>query len=149
MTTVRRSVEVGRPISTVYNQWTRFESFPEFMQGVERVHQIDDRRIHWKAEIGMAEREWDAEITEQTPDQVIAWRATGDVRNDGRVTFEPVGSSRTRVSLTLEYDPQGLVEQAGDKANLVDKRVEGDLERFKRFVEERGVETGGWRGDIH
>ena len=148
-TRVEKSVEVDKPVNTVYNQWTQFESFPQFMEGVERVEQKDDKRLHWVAEIGMADREWDAEIVEQTPDQVIAWKASGEVTNDGRVTFQALGPDRTRVNLVLEYEPQDLVEKAGDKLKVVDKRVEGDLERFKKFIEERGVEQGAWRGEIH
>lgn len=148
-TRVEKAIEVAKPVRTVYNQWTQFESFPQFMQGVERVEQKDDKRLHWVAEIGMADREWDAEIVEQTPDQVIAWKATGDTTNDGRVTFQELSPERTRVSVVFEYDPEGFVEKAGDKLGLVDKRVEGDLERFKSFIEERGVEEGAWRGEIH
>jgi len=148
-TRVEKSIEVDKPVRTVYNQWTQFESFPEFMQGVERVEQKDDKRLHWVAEIGMADREWDAEIVEQTPDQVIAWKASGETTNDGRVTFQPVGPDRTRVNLVLEYDPEGFVEKAGDKLGLVDKRVEGDLERFKEYIESRAAEEGAWRGEIH
>ena len=148
-TRVEKSIEIEKPVRTVYNQWTQFESFPQFMQGVERVEQRDDKRLHWVAEIGMADREWDAEIVEQTPDQVIAWKATGETTNDGRVTFQQVGADRTRVNLVFEYDPEGLVEKAGDKLKVVDKRIEGDLERFKKFIEERGAEEGAWRGEIH
>jgi uncharacterized membrane protein len=146
--TVTKSIEVDKDVRTVYNQWTQFEDFPHFMKGVERVEQKDDRHLHWHANIAGADREWDAEIVEQTPDQIIAWRATGDTRNDGRVTFEPVGADRTRVNLQLDYDPEGMLEKAGDALNLTDKRIEGDLERFKQFIEERGVETGGYRGNL-
>ncbi|MEX0658546.1 MAG: SRPBCC family protein [Egibacteraceae bacterium] len=148
-TRVEKSIDVEKPIHTVYNQWTQFESFPEFMKGVERVEQKDDKRLHWVAKIGMADREWDAEIVEQTPDQVIAWKASGETTNDGRVTFQEVAPNRTRVNLVLEYEPEDLVEKAGEKLGVVDKRVEGDLERFKSFIEERGVEEGAWRGEIH
>lgn len=148
-TRVEKSIEVEKPVRTVYNQWTQFESFPQFMQGVERVEQKDDKRLHWVAEIGLADREWDAEIVEQTPDQVIAWKASGETTNDGRVTFEPTGPDRTRVNIVFEYDPENLVEKAGDKLKVVDKRIEGDLERFKKFIEERGAEEGAWRGEIH
>lgn len=148
-TRVEKSIDVEKPVRTVYNQWTQFESFPEFMQGVERVEQKDDKRLHWVAEIGLADREWDAEIVEQTPDQVIAWKATGETANDGRVTFQEVAPNRTRVNLVLEYDPEGFIEKAGDKLGVVDKRAEGDLERFKSFIEERGAEEGAWRGEIH
>lgn len=148
MTRVEKSAVVDRDVSTVYNQWTQFEDFPRFMEGVERVEQIDDRHLHWKANLGMAEREWDAEITDQEPDQVIAWRSIGEVRNDGRVSFEPVGMDQTRVTVVMEYEPEGMVEKAGDMLNIVDRRVEKDLERFKEFIEQRGSETGGWRGEL-
>jgi uncharacterized membrane protein len=146
---VEKSIEIDRDVRTVYNQWTQFEDFPHFMQGVEKVTQLDDKRLHWQADIGMVQREWDAEIIEQTPDQVIAWRAAGDVRNDGRVAFEPLGPSRTRATVVFEYDPESFAEKAGDALNITDKRIEGDLKRFKEFIEERGTETGAWRGEVH
>jgi uncharacterized membrane protein len=135
-------------VSTVYNQWTQFETFPEFMEGVENVQQLDDKRLHWKAKIGPSEREWDAEITQQEPDRLIAWRATGDVRNDGQVRFTPIGSDRTKVDVIFEMDPEGWVEKAGDAMGVVDMRIQGDLNRFKTFIESRGAETGAWRGQI-
>jgi uncharacterized membrane protein len=149
MATVEKSIEVDRPVSTVYNQWTQFETFPEFMQGVERVQQVDDKHLHWKADIGFVEREWDAEITDQVPDQAISWRSIGDVRNDGYVSFLPLPGDRTQVTLRIDYDPDGLIEKAGDKLGIVGQRVEGDLKRFKEFIESRGAETGAWRGEIH
>jgi uncharacterized membrane protein len=148
MATVEKTIDVDRPLKTVYNQWTQFESFPKFMQGVEDVHQLDDKRLHWKADIGFVEREWDAEITEQVPDQTIAWRSIGDVRNDGRVSFQPITDDRTRVTVRFDYDPHGFTEKAGEKLGIVDQRVEGDLKRFKEFIESRGAETGAWRGEI-
>jgi uncharacterized membrane protein len=148
MSKVEKSAVVDRDVTTVYNQWTQFEEFPRFMQGVEQVEQTDDRHLHWRADIGMAEREWDAEITEQQPDRLIAWRSIGDVRNDGRVMFEPVGLDETRVTVVIEYDAEGLVEKAGDALGVVDRRVEGDLGRFKEFIENRDLETGGYRGEI-
>jgi uncharacterized membrane protein len=149
MATVEKSIEVDRPVTTVYNQWTQFETFPEFMQGVESVQQLDEKRLHWKADIGFVEREWDAEITEQVPDQVIAWRSIGDVRNDGYVSFQPLPGDRSKIILRIDYDPDGLIEKAGEKLGIVEQRVEGDLERFKEFIESRGPETGAWRGEIH
>jgi uncharacterized membrane protein len=146
---IEHSIEVNRDVKTVYNQWTQFEDFPQFMEGVEKVQQLDDKRLHWQADIGMVEREWDAEIVEQTPDQVIAWRSTGDVRNDGRVTFEPIGADRARVALVLEYDPEGFAEKAAEALNITDRRAQGDLRRFKEFIESRDAETGAWRGEIH
>jgi uncharacterized membrane protein len=149
MTAVRKTIELDVPITTAYNQYTQFESFPEFMEGVKAVQQLDDKRLHWKAEIGGQMREWDAEITEQVPDQVIAWVSTTGKTNNGRIRFAPLDSGRCSVVAEIEYDPEGLVETVGDKLGFVDKRVEGDLERFKKFVEERGVETGAYRGEIH
>jgi uncharacterized membrane protein len=148
MKSVEKTVEVEQDVTTVYNQWTQFESFPEFMQGVEQVQQLDDRRLHWTADIGFVEREWDAEIVEQTPDQVIAWRSIGDVRNDGHVAFTPLGTNKTRVTLRLDYEPEGFTEKAGDALGVIERRVEGDMKRFKEFIESRGHETGAWRGEI-
>ena len=149
MKTVEKSIEIDRDVATIYNQWTQFETFPEFMEGVERVEQLDDKRLHWAADIGWAQREWDAEIVEQTPDRVIAWRAVGDVRNDGRVTFEPVDMERTRLTVLFEMAPEGFTEKAGANLGIVDQRIEGDLKRFKSFIESRAAETGAWRGEIH
>lgn len=146
---VEKSIDVEKPLSTVYNQWTQFESFPEFMEGVERVDQVDDKRLHWVTDIAGVDREFGAEIVEQTPDEVIEWRATGDTVHNGRVTFQEVGEGKTRVMLRFEHEPSGLVEKAGEKLGVVDKRIQGDLERFKKFIEEQGVEQGGWRGEIH
>jgi uncharacterized membrane protein len=149
MDRVEHRIEVDRDVRTTYNQWTQFEDFPKFMEGVTKVVQEDDQHLHWEADIGWAHREWRARVTEQEPDRVIGWQAVGDVRNDGRVAFEPVGVDRTRVSLTLQYDPQGFVEKLGDALNVIERRVQGDLQRFKEFIESRPAETGAWRGEIH
>jgi len=149
MTTVQKTLEIGVPVSTAYNQYTQFESFPEFMEGVKQVRQLDDKRLHWTTEIGGQLREWEAEIVEQVPDQVIAWRSITGKTNDGRVMFRPLDAGRSEISVEVDYDPEGLVETVGDKLGFVDRRVEGDLERFKKFVESRGVETGAYRGEIH
>jgi uncharacterized membrane protein len=148
MARVEKSVEIERPLRMVYDQWTQFEEFPRFMEGVEEVHQLDDKTLHWKARIGGKTEEWDAEIVQQIPDQSIAWRHTRGAVNAGAVTFTPLDARRTRVTLALEYDPKGFVEKLGEVLGVVSRRVEGDLERFKRFVEERSIETGGWRGQI-
>jgi uncharacterized membrane protein len=142
------SVEVDAPVTTVYNQWTQFEAFPRFMEGVEQVRQLDDKRLHWKARIAGKAEEWDAVITEQIPDRRIAWRSTTGARNDGVVTFYPLGPGRTRVQLRLDYQPEGPIEGAGSALGLVDRRIEGDLNRFKEFIEGRGAETGAWRGEV-
>jgi hypothetical protein len=148
-TTVDKSVEVDVPVSTAYNQWTQFEEFPRFMGGVHEVRQLDDRRLHWVAEIAGVKREWDAAILEQVPDQKVAWAATEGATNAGAVFFEPAGPERTVVRLHLEYEPEGLAEQVGDKLSIVEKRAEADLEKFKSYIESRGVETGGWRGSVN
>jgi uncharacterized membrane protein len=147
MSTIEKSVTVDVPVHTAYDQWTQFESFPRFMEGVESVEQIDDKRLHWKAEIAGVKREWDAEIVDQLPDQQIAWRSTAGTKNDGTVLFAPADQG-TRVTLRLEFEPEGVVEKAGDVLQIVDRRVDGDLGRFKEFIEARGVETGEWRGEI-
>ena len=149
MASVEKSIEVNVPVRTAYNQWTQFEEFPQFMDGVEEVRQIDDTRLHWRASIAGKTEEWDAEIIEQTPDQQVAWRSTSGTENSGTVRFTPMGAERTRVTVVIGYEPEGIVEQVGDKIGLIDQRVEGDLERFKSFIEGRGRETGAWRGEVH
>lgn len=149
MKTIEQSIEVDAPIQTVYNQWTQFEEFPEFMGGVESVRQLDDKRLHWVATIGGARYEWDAEIYEQVPDQRIAWRSISGKTNDGSVTFEKIGNERTRVRAIVGYKPEGATEKLADAVGILSSRIKGDLNRFKQFVESRGVETGGWRGEIH
>ena len=146
MSTLEKSIEVNVPVRTSYNQWTQFEEFPRFMEGVKAVKQLDDTRLHWKAEIAGQEKEWDAEITEQTPDQRIAWTSRGGAINGGVVTFHRLSDVTSKVMLQLEYDPQGFVENVGDALGVVSSRVQGDLERFKEFIEKRGRETGGGQG---
>jgi uncharacterized membrane protein len=148
MSTVEESVEVEAPLRTVYDQWTQFEEFPRFMEGVESVRQVDDTHLHWKAEIAGAHREWDAEITEQVPDQRVAWRSTSGTTNAGVVTFHRLAEGRTKVMLQLDMEPEGVVETVGDKLGFVGRRAEGDLKRFKDFIEARGVESGAWRGTV-
>ncbi len=150
MSTIEKSVTVEVPVRTAYDQWTQFESFPQFMEGVESVTQIDDKHLHWKAEIAGVKREWDAEIVDQTPDERVTWRSMGGTKNDGTVSFrtEPGVANATQVSLRLEFEPEGPVEKAGDLLQLVERRVGGDLDRFKEFIESRGAETGGWRGEV-
>jgi uncharacterized membrane protein len=149
METIEKSIEVNAPIRTVYNQWTQFEEFPRFMEGVEEVRQLDDKRLHWKAKIAGKTKEWDAEIFEQIPDQRVAWRSMTGAKNSGMVNFFPVGPVTTRITLTLNYEPEGAVEKVGDAVGAVSMRVEGDLKKFKEFIESRGGETGAWRGEVH
>ena len=148
MSTIEKSIEVNVPVRTTYNQWTQFEEFPRFMEGVKEVTQLDATHLHWKAEIAGQEEEWDAEITEQTPDKRIAWTSRGGAINGGVVTFHRLSDARSKVMQQLEYAPQGFVENAGDVLGVVSLRVQGDLERFKEFIEERGRETGAWRGQV-
>ena len=148
MSTIEKSIEVNVPVRTAYNQWTQFKEFPRFMEGVKEVNQLDDTHLHWKAAIAGQEKEWDAEITEQTPDQRIAWTSRGGAINGGVVTFHRLSDARSKVMLQLEYDPQGVVENVGAALGVVSLRVQGDLERFKEFIEKRGRETGAWRGQV-
>ena len=148
MSTIERSVDVHVPVRTAYDQWTQFEQVPHVMEGVESVTQLDDTHLHWVADIGGVRREWDAEITEQHPDERIAWTARDGAHNAGVVTFHRLDDDTTRVMLQLEFEPEGMVEQAGDKLGFVRRRAAGDLERFKSYIEGRGAETGAWRGDV-
>jgi hypothetical protein len=148
-TKVERSIQVDVPVTTAYNQWTQFEDFPYFMGGVKEVRQLDDRRLHWVAEIAGVRREWEASILEQVPDEKIAWAATAGATNAGAVRFQPAGTASTIVHLTLEYEPEGVVEKVGDKLGIVERQVDGDLERFKKLIEDQGYASGAWRGGIN
>ena len=143
-----KSIEVDVPVRTAYNQWTQFEEFPHFMEGVERVEQVDDTHLRWHVDIAGVEREFDAEITEQTPDQRVAWRSRSGVDQGGVVSFHALDDDTTKVTLQMDFDPEGAAEQIGDKMGMVSSRIEGDLERFKDFIENRGAETGAWRGEV-
>jgi carbon monoxide dehydrogenase subunit G len=140
---------VDVPISTAYNQWTQFEEFPRFMGGVTSVTQLSDDRLEWVAEIGGVKRRWEARILEQVPDEKIAWAATSGATNAGEVRFQDAGGGQTSVSLSLEYEPEGVVEKVGDKLNIVGKQAEGDLERFKAFIESEGYASGAWRDSVN
>ena len=149
MSQVQESIDVGVPIGTAYGQWTQFESFPQFMSGVESITQLDDRHSHWVTKIGGVQREFDTEITEQHPEERIAWKSTdGDTHHAGVVTFHRLDETNTRVMIQIDWEPQGLVEKAGSALNVDDRQVKGDAKRFKEFIEKRGVETGAWRGDV-
>ncbi|WP_026874701.1 SRPBCC family protein [Jiangella gansuensis] len=148
MSTATKSVDVNVPISTAYNQWTQFEEFPKFMQDVESIRQLDDRHLHWTVKIAGVKREFDTEITEQHPEERIAWHATGGVDQGGVVTFHKLDETTTRVTLQLEMEPEGMVETIGEKAGMVSRAAEQDMEAFKKFIEARGMESGAWRGDV-
>ena len=148
MARVEESIDVNVPVTTAYNQWTQFEEFPRFMDGVESVKQIDDTHLHWVAEIGGKREEWDAEITNQEPDRKLAWRALDGHYNSGTVTFEPLGDNQTRINVVMEHETEGLTETLGSALGADSRKVKDDLERFKEFVESRGTETGAWRGEV-
>jgi uncharacterized membrane protein len=144
MSTVTESVDVNVPIRTAYNQWTQFEDFPQFMSGVTEIRQLDDTTTHWKTDIDGVKREFDAKITEQLPDERVAWTSIEGSKQAGVVTFQ-----RTRVTCQLDFEPQGLAETAGDKLGFLDRQVKGDMKRFKEYIESRGGNaTGAWRGQV-
>jgi len=148
MPKIEESVEVEVPVSTAYNQWTQFEEFPSFMDGVESVTQLDDTHLRWVASIGGREEEWDAEITEQRPDRKIAWRATAGKPNAGVVTFQKLDERRTKIMLELDWESEGMVEALGSKLGQDSRKVKGDLERFRELIEAQGAESGAWRGEV-
>lgn len=150
MSGVTEHVDVAVPIRTAYNQWTQFEEFPHFMEGVTEVRQLSDTTTHWTTEIAGVKREFDAQITEQLPDERVAWKSTDGVHHAGVITFHRLDDNHTRVTAQMEFEPHGVVEQAGHKLGVVDRRVRGDLQRFKSYIESRGgAETGAWRGEVH
>jgi uncharacterized membrane protein len=148
MSKIVESVDVAVPLSTAYDQWTQFESFPMFMEGVEKVEQLDDKTLRWKASIAGQERTWKARITEQIPDERVAWTSIDGARNAGVVTFHRLADNQTRVMLQLDVDPDGPLDNIGDALGLVERRAKGDLKRFREFIEARGMETGAWRGTV-
>jgi uncharacterized membrane protein len=148
MTTAKGSVDIKTHVTAAYNQWTQFEDFPKFMDGVEEVTQKGDRHLHWRVRIAGVEREFDATITEQIPDARIAWKADGETRHAGVVDFHQLDQQTTRVDLQLDMEPEGLAETVGDKLGVVERRVKKDLERFKELVESQPHPTGAWRGEV-
>ena len=148
MASVQESIDVDVPIRVAYDQWTQFESFPQFMGGVERITQLDDKHTHWVTNIDGVKREFDAEITEQHPEERIAWKSTGEATHAGVVTFHRLGDTTTRVMIQIDWEPEGLVEKAGAAVGVDDHQVKSDAKRFKEFIESRGTETGAWRGDV-
>jgi uncharacterized membrane protein len=148
MASVTESVDVQVPLSTAYNQWTQFEEFPRFMEGVESVQQIDDTHLRWVASIGGKREEWDAEITEQHPDERVAWTAVGGKGNAGVVTFHRLSDDSTKVTVQLDWQPEGVAENIGTALGFDDRQVKNDLQRFKDLIESRGTETGAWRGEV-
>jgi uncharacterized membrane protein len=148
LSTITESVDVQVPVSTAYNQWTQFETFPAFMEGVEDVHQVDNTHMHWVTNIGGVTREFDATITEQHPDERVAWKSDSGPTHAGVITFHRLNDDTTRVTAQMDLDPEGFAEKAADKLGVLNRRVKGDMQRFKDFIEHRGHETGAWRGDV-
>ena len=148
MGTITESIDVGVDVTTAYDQWTQFESFPQFMEGVDEVRQIDDTHLHWVTSVGPVTREFDATVTEQHPDERVAWKSDSGPEHAGVVTFHRLDDQTSKVTVQMDIDPEGFVENVGDKAGILDQRVKGDLKRFKDFIESRGTETGAWRGEV-
>jgi uncharacterized membrane protein len=148
MAKIEASIDVNVPVRTAYDQWTQFEEFPRFMDAVESVKQLDDTRLHWVAEIAGVRKEWDAEITQQEPDQRVAWTSTSGAENAGAVDFHRLDDEQTRITLTMDVDPEGVVENVGNALGVPERQVEGDLKRFKKFIEEKGAPSGAWRGTV-
>ena len=148
MESIEKTVEVDRPVRTVYNQWTQFEDFPHFMAGVKEIRQLDDTHLYWHAEVFGKDKEWEAEITEQEPDKRISWKSVSGAANAGTVRFESLGPDRTRVRLVIAYEPEGILENVGDALGAMNAQVESSVKDFKEFIESRPAETGGWRGEV-
>jgi uncharacterized membrane protein len=148
MGTITESIDVGVDVTTAYDQWTQFESFPQFMEGVDEVRQIDDTHLHWVTSVGPVTREFDATVTEQHPDERVAWKSDSGPEHAGVVTFHRLDDQTSKVTVQMDIDPEGFVENVADKAGILDQRVKGDLKRFKDFIESRGAETGAWRGEV-
>lgn len=146
--TIEEHIDVDVPVSTAYNQWTQFETFPSFMDGVDAVTQTDDRHLHWQISIGGVKREFDAEITEQRPDERVAWKVVRGTGHAGVVTFHKLDAAKTRVMLQIDTEPEGVIEKIGDALHLTDSEAKGDLKRFKKFIESRGGETGAYRSEV-
>ena len=148
MAHVEKGIDIHVPVRKAYNQWTQFEEFPRFMEGVEKIEQLSEKRLHWRADIGGRVEEWEAEITEQVPDMRIAWQSVEGAKNAGVVTFHRLDDNNCRVMLQMKYDPESVLEKIGDALGFFKRRIAGDMERFKQFMESHGEETGAWRGEI-
>jgi len=149
MSTVKETIEVDAPVHAAYNQWTQFEEFPRFMEGVEEIRQLDDRHNHWTTKVAGVQREFDTEIVDQLPDERITWRTVGgDTQQKGTVMFQRVNETRTRVELVMVIEPTGVAEKVADWTNTIDRRIKGDMQRFKEYIESRGGESGAWRGRV-
>jgi uncharacterized membrane protein len=145
---IMETIEINVPVRTAYNQWTQFEDFPQFMASVREIRQLDDKHLHWKANVAGEEKEWDVEITEQIPDKRIAWQSTTGVPNGGVATFHKISDDVCRVAIQMDYQPEGAAEKIGDAFGAVRMELRGNLQKFKEMLESRGKESGAWRGSI-
>ena len=148
MSTKVEYIDVDVPVHVAYNQWTQFETFPQFMSGVESITQVDDVTNHWVTKVAGIQREFDTRISEQVPDERIAWSSVEGTTHAGVVTFQRLSDTSCRVTVQMDVEPEGLVERAGDKLGVIGGRIEDDLKKFKEFIESTGHETGGWRGQV-
>ncbi|WET82347.1 SRPBCC family protein [Amycolatopsis sp. QT-25] len=148
MSTITEMVDVEVPVKTAYDQWTQFESFPQFMEGVEEIRQIDATRTHWVTKFGGVSREFDATITGQHPDERVAWTSESGPDHAGVITFHRLDDNKTRITAQMDIDPEGFAENVADKLGVLDRRIKGDMKRFKEFIESRGRGSGAWRGDV-
>lgn|SRR5664279_3094884 len=148
MGTVTKEIEVDVPISVAYNQWTQFEDFPAFMSGVKSITQLSDRKLHWEVSVGGVDREFEADVVEQHPDERIAWNSTGDKVHAGVVTFHRISENSTKITLQMDWKPEGFVEKAGEILQIDDMQISKDLAKFKRLIESNGFESGNWRGEV-
>ncbi|MGI8714892.1 MAG: SRPBCC family protein [Solirubrobacteraceae bacterium] len=148
MAAIEESIEVLSPLRAVYDRWTQFEDFPNFMKGVTEVRQLDETHLHWVAELAGHRHEWDAVVTEQKPDERVAWKNVDGKDNAGVVTFHRIDEGTTKVMVQMDFVPDGIVEKLGNALGAADRRIKGDLERFKELVESNGAPTEGWRGEV-
>ena len=148
MSTIEQSIEVNVPVTTAYNQWTQFEEFPQFMDGVDEVRQVDETHLHWVASIGGHKHEWDAVVTEQHPNERVAWKSTDGKANAGVVTFHRLSDDSSRIMVQIEHESEGVMEKVGSALGADTREVKNSLERFKELVERRGGATGSWRGEV-
>jgi uncharacterized membrane protein len=148
MSKVEETIELDVPVTMAYNQWTQFEEFPQFMEHVDEVRQLDDKNLHWKVTVVGETEEFDAEVTEQIPDTRIAWKSTSGRAHGGAVDFHPLPGDRSQIVLSMDAEPEGVMEKAADVTGLASRQVKGDLKRFKELIENRGTESGAWRGEV-
>jgi uncharacterized membrane protein len=143
------TVDVNVPVSVAYNQWTQFEEFPKFLSYVESITQVTDTLTEWKVRVGGVEREFEAVISEQHPDERVAWNSTGgEVDHAGVVTFHKLSDTETRVTVQLDWEASGLLEHLGSALGVDNHAIKKELGQFKEYIEAKGSADGSWRGDV-